>query len=186
MKCPHCGYETYNNEIKCPHCGEFMLKKDEEEIEKSPSKKETPKTQSSINTTDILILLTIISSIIAFLCLLINTNKENPFIILTVIIIVILTITLWLSTKIKDIVVSVGRTVLDFGTSLNVVCSVLIIIIGFFQCKDEYGNIEGFIWAYIGGAILFFLITLLADYTLYLLIDIRDSLKKLANKSDEK
>ena len=186
MKCPHCGYETYNNEIKCPHCGESMLKKDEEEIEKSPSEKNYKETKSSVEIANILALLIIIPGILAFLYILINTIKENPFIILTVIIIVILAITLWLSTKIKDIVVSVGRTVLDFGTSLNVVCSVLIIIIGFFQCKDEYGNIEGFIWAYIGGAILFFLITLLADYTLYLLIDIRDSLKKLANKSDEK
>jgi DNA-directed RNA polymerase subunit RPC12/RpoP len=194
MKCPHCGEETYNNfEIKCPYCGKNMFKKDRkkinEEIKEDSNVKESEsqidnEETKAVDITNIIVLLIFLIFLTIGLYAVFTLIKEYPVIIVLIISIIMLALILWLSTKIKDIVVSVGRKVLDIGTSLNVVFSILIIIIGFIQCKDEYGNIAGFIWAYIGGAILFFLITLLADYTIYLLIDIRDSLKKIANKSD--
>ncbi len=85
----------------------------------------------------------------------------------------------------KDIVIKVGRKTLDICTALDVILCVIVIVIGFFQCTEEYG-ISTFIWWYVLGAIVVFLVTLLANYTLYLLIDIRDSLKKLADNIDKK
>lgn len=191
MKCPHCGYETYNNEMECPYCGKNMFKKDnkerneevkEEEVNKSKVDNEETK---KVDVTNIIVLLVMLILLAIPLYAAYTLIRENPVIIVVIICIIVIAITLWLSKRIKDIVVSVGRSVLDLGTSLNVVCSVLIIIIGFLQCTNDQG-IEGYIWYYIGGAIIFFLVTLLADYTLYLLIDIRDSLKELAKKADKK
>jgi hypothetical protein len=90
-----------------------------------------------------------------------------------------------LSIYAKDIVIKVGRKTLDICTAIDVVLTVICLGIGFFQCADEQG-ISPFIWWYVLGSIVIFLITLLANYTLYLLIDIRDSLKKLADNVDNK
>lgn len=82
----------------------------------------------------------------------------------------------------KDIVIKVGRKTLDICTALDVILCVIVIVIGFFHVLGT----STFIWWYVLGAIVVFLVTLLANYTLYLLIDIRDSLKKLADNIDKK
>ncbi len=82
---------------------------------------------------------------------------------------------------VKDVVVKVGRNLLDFTTAFDVVFSAAILIAGFFMCAYEDG-ISSTIWWYVLGSFLYLLATLVKDYVLYLLIDIRDSLKKLADK----
>ena len=197
MKCSNCGYEIYNNqESHCPNCGEniysFLNKKTEED-EGLIGKLE------NANWKNIGIACGICIFILLLVCIAYNNystteryygatynssiSTESSDIVLWIFGIIAIIAAICLSKYIKNIVVTVGRKVLDFGTSLDVILSVAIIIIGFFMCKDEYG-INEFIWWYIGGAIIFFLVTLLANYTLYVLIDIRDSLKKLADKSD--
>ena len=96
----------------------------------------------------------------------------------------ILTLVIKLAKHAKDIVIKVGRKTLDICTALDVVLCTIILVVGFFQCSSEYG-ITAFMWWYVLGAIVVFLATLLANFTLYLLIDIRDSLKKLADKKGE-
>ncbi len=175
MECPNCGKEIDDDVEYCPNCGEkFVLIEEKGLIDKL----------ENLDLGKILFLLIGITISVFVLIFLIGTVFKNPIVGLCLVGIVVIAATIWLSKHIKDIVVAVGRKVLDIGTSLNVILSVVIIIIGFFQCKDDYG-ISEFIWFYIIGAIIYFLITLLADYTLYVLIDIRDSLKKLADKSDK-
>lgn len=89
-----------------------------------------------------------------------------------------------LAKQAKDIVIKVGRKTLDICTALDVILCTIILVVGFFQCSTEYG-ISVFMWWYVLGAVVVFLATLLANYTLYLLIDIRDSLKNLADKKGE-
>lgn len=104
--------------------------------------------------------------------------------IILVIIVAILVGIVKLAKHAKDIVIKVGRKTLDICTALDVILCTIILVVGFFKCSTEYG-ISVFMWWYVLGAVVVFLATLLANYTLYLLIDIRDSLKKLADKKGE-
>lgn len=118
-----------------------------------------------------------------------SSFQEKALIILGVLLFLLLII--YLSVYIKNIVVKVGRAFLDFFTTLDVVVSIVIMVLGFFICKDDYNSISNGVWWYIVAGLVYCFVMLLKDYALYLLIDIRDSLKILAenaesNKEDKK
>lgn len=85
----------------------------------------------------------------------------------------------------KDFVISVGRKILDVCTILDIFLCAIIFVIGCFQYFSENGGSSNILWYMIGSIVVFF-ITVLANFTLYLLIDMRDSLRKIADYIDQK
>ena len=77
----------------------------------------------------------------------------------------------------------VGRWLLDFATTLDVLSGVLILLAGIPISMNSYGNVQ--YWWFIVGAFVYSLIMLVKDYVLYLLVDIRDSLKILSDKAKQ-
>ncbi len=77
----------------------------------------------------------------------------------------------------------VGRWLLDFATTLDVLSGILILLAGIPISMNSYGNVP--YWWFIVGAFVYSLIMLVKDYVLYLLVDIRDSLKILSDKAKQ-
>lgn len=77
----------------------------------------------------------------------------------------------------------VGRWLLDFATTLDVLSGVLILLAGIPISMNSYGNVQ--YWWFIVGAFVYSLIMLVKDYVLYLLVDIRDSLKIISDKAKQ-
>lgn len=82
---------------------------------------------------------------------------------------------------VKRFILFVGRNAIDFATTLDLILGLTILVVGIYCCSyDEYISY----WWFVLGALLYVVITVLKNYTLYLLIDIRDSLHKLAYGED--
>ncbi|MCD8378011.1 MAG: zinc ribbon domain-containing protein [Candidatus Gastranaerophilales bacterium] len=81
---------------------------------------------------------------------------------------------------VKRFILFVGRNVIDFATTLDLILGLTILVAGIYYCANEYISY----WWFVLGALLYVVITVLKNYTLYLLIDIRDSLHKLAYGED--
>lgn len=94
---------------------------------------------------------------------------------------------------IKDYVLNFGRKIVDFMTGFGFVLAGLVFLVFIGACigsmfPDKYGGYPNanmaslyFLWA-IFTPIIIVLITVILNYLIYLLIDIRDSLKNIENK----
>lgn len=94
---------------------------------------------------------------------------------------------------IKDYVLNFGRKIVDFMTGFGFVLAGLVFLIFMGACigsmfPDKYGGYPNanmaslyFLWAIIA-PIVIILITVVSNYFMYLLIDIRDSLKSIESK----
>lgn len=166
MQCPKCSKEIENGAKLCNHCGSNLAeyKKVDEQYKGC-----------------CYLLIPFIIMLVGFII-----PICGPYITISILIfILVIIVSIKLSKHAKDIVIKLGRKTLDISTALDVILSTIILVVGFFKCVDEYG-ISSFIWWYVLGAIVVFLATLLANYALYLLVDIRDSLKKLADNIEKK
>jgi len=85
-------------------------------------------------------------------------------------------IALGLCPYVKRFILFVGRNVIDFATTLDLILGATILIAGIY-CTNEFSINY---WWFVLGTLLYTIVTVLKNYTLYLLIDIRDSLHKLA------
>lgn len=120
------------------------------------------------------------------LCLsaLVNYLSENDGTFLYFVVsIVLIVIAVIFCRGIKNPVLEVGRWLLDFATTLDVLSGVLILLAGIPISMNSYGNVP--YWWFIVGAFVYSLIMLVKDYVLYLLVDIRDSLKILSDKAKQ-
>ena len=86
-------------------------------------------------------------------------------------------ISLGICPYVKRFILFVGRNVIDFSTALDLILGATILIAGIYFTKELDINY----WWFVLGALLYTVITALKNYVLYLLIDIRDSLYKIAN-----
>ena len=77
----------------------------------------------------------------------------------------------------------VARWLLDFATALDVLSGVLFLLAGIPISMNSYGNVP--YWWFIVCAFVYSFIMLVKDYVLYLLVDIRDSLKILSDKAKQ-
>ncbi len=98
------------------------------------------------------------------------------FYIPTVIIIVPAIVFYYIVPYVKRFILYVCRKVIDFVTTLDLIIGLIILVAGIDNSID-YG------W-FVLGALLYIIITVLKNYAMYLLIDIRDSLHKLAYGED--
>lgn len=163
MLCPKCNEEVSSSDKICPKCGadiDKLLKKE--------------------------------MFWFVFVCLLwmggfvfllndVDVDGTNLFCCITLVIFAI--IIMVLSQKIKNLVLKVARWLLDFATTLDVLLGILILLAGIPISMNSYGNVP--YWWFIVGAFVYSLIMLVKDYILYLLVDIRDSLKILSDKAKQ-
>ena len=163
MLCPKCNEEVSSSDKICPKCGadiDKLLKKE--------------------------------MFWFVFVCLLwmggfvfllndVDVDGTNLFCCITLVIFAI--IIMVLSQKIKNLVLKVARWLLDFATALDVLSGVLFLLAGIPISMNSYGNVP--YWWFIVGAFVYSLIMLVKDYILYLLVDIRDSLKILSDKAKQ-
>jgi cation transport ATPase len=174
MLCPKCNLEILDGSQICPNCGVDISKVIEENSKMQ---------QNDCNKEGCGCLVLVFALILLFNLLfgaVSNFGSEDvlkyaPFVIGLLILIVLIAC---LSKYVKDIVICVGRITLDISTVIGVILSFICLVVGCY--------FSSFIWWYVLGSVVIFIITLLANYTLYLLIDIRDSLKKLADNVDNK
>lgn len=82
----------------------------------------------------------------------------------------------------KDFILEQGRGFFDFIAGLDVVISILILIAGIIMGFSE--SSWATFWSYTGIAFLYYQITLIKNYAIYLFIDMRDSLKELTKAKD--
>ncbi len=111
----------------------------------------------------------------------VDVDGTNLFCCITLVIFAI--IIMVLSQKIKNLVLKVARWLLDFATTLDVLSGILILLAGIPISMNSYGHVP--YWWFIVGAFVYSLIMLVKDYVLYLLVDIRDSLKILSDKAKQ-
>lgn len=122
--------------------------------------------------------------IVICLSALVNYLSENDGTFLYFVVsIVLIVIAVIFCRGIKKPVLEVGRWLLDFATTLDVLSGVLILLAGIPMSMNSYGNVQ--YWCFIVGAFVYSLIMLVKDYVLYLLVDIRDSLKILSDKAKQ-
>lgn len=174
MKCPKCNCEIADNVQFCHCCGVDLIHA------KLITQDDKAKGVDPFEVFVYLILFFILGSIIIFgisITLECNDNPQNT--ILSVVAIIILIISAIFCSKIKNLVLKVARWLLDFSTTVDVLTGLTILISGIFICQDTGFNY----WWFVLGAFLYSLIALVKDYALYLLVDIRDSLKILADKA---
>lgn len=81
---------------------------------------------------------------------------------------------------VKRFILFVGRNVIDFATTLDIILGFTILVSGIYCTQNLHVNY----WWFVLGTLLYTIIAVLKNYTLYLLIDIRDSLHKLAYDED--
>ena len=185
MKCPKCNLEVSDDSQFCSNCGVNIYEYNSSSktmSSASESKPDTPNDGACPEAIGWILILVITAPII--LIPLLQTDIPIGFIILGALLIVACIFACVFASKAKDVVISIGRKTLDFLTILDVALCVIVIVLGFIQCVYEDG-ISHTLWWYILGAVILFFGTLLANYTLYLLIDIRDSLKKLSDTKGE-
>ena len=84
---------------------------------------------------------------------------------------------------VKRIVLYVGRQAVDFATTLDIVMVMTILALGVFCKSNEWVQDINY-WWFVLGAFIYLVFAALKNYTIYLLIDIRDSLHKLAYGDD--
>lgn len=174
MRCQKCNTELEENAIFCPNCG--ISTQEENNVKREES---SPMSEYAGY---IIIALFCVLPIIYLIVFGISTS-ENPQSVLTSIEFVLLIVAIIYCKKIKNVVLNVARWLLDFTTTFDALLGISILIVGIFVCKETYINY----WWFVLGAILYSLIALIKDYALYLLVDIRDSLKILAdNKKADK
>ena len=76
---------------------------------------------------------------------------------------------------VKKLILYVGRHAVDFATTLDLILGASILFAGIY-CANEYLSY----WWFVLATLLYVVATALKNYVLYLLIDVRDSLHKLA------
>ncbi len=167
MKCQKCNTELEGNAVFCPNCGTNIQKENNTNTENNSISEYAAYTMLAL----------IIGLPIIYVIVYAISSSDNPENTLTFIEFILLIIAIIFCRKIKNVVLSVARWLLDFSTTFDALLGISILIIGIFICKDTDINY----WWFVLGAILYSLIALIKDYALYLLVDIRDSLKILAN-----
>lgn len=163
MICPKCNEKVASDAKICPKCGA--------EIDKLLNKE-------MINS-GIGCLLVLFICIVFCFCS--NGYGVNCFCFTILFLFIILAVLL--SRKIKNLVLKVARWLLDFATTLDVLSGILILLAGIPISMNSYGHVP--YWWFIVGAFVYSLIMLVKDYVLYLLVDIRDSLKILSDKAKQ-
>lgn len=162
MICPKCNEKVALDEKICPKCGAEM-----EKIYKKRG-----------------FFICLFLFIVLCLSALVNYLSENDGTFLYFVVsIVLIVIAVIFCRGIKKPVLEVGRWLLDFATTLDVLSGVLILLAGIPISMNSYGNVP--YWWFIVGAFVYSLIMLVKDYVLYLLVDIRDSLKILSDKAKQ-
>ena len=109
-----------------------------------------------------------------------ESNIDGVSIVYGITLIAILIIAFIFNSKIKNLVLKVGRWLLDFNTTLDVLAGIIILVVGAFISYELSINY----WWFVLGAFIYSLLALVKDYVLYLLVDIRDSLKILAENNN--
>lgn len=162
MICPKCNEKVASDAKICPKCGAEM-----EKIYKKRG-----------------FFICLFLFIVLCLSALVNYLSENDGTFLYFVVsIVLIVIAVIFCRGIKKPVLEVGRWLLDFATTLDVLSGVLILLAGIPISMNSYGNVP--YWWFIVGAFVYSLIMLVKDYVLYLLVDIRDSLKILSDKAKQ-
>lgn len=162
MICPKCNEKVALDEKICPKCGTEM-----EKIYKKRG-----------------FFICLFLFIVFCLSALVNYLSENDGTFLYFVVsIVLIVIAVIFCRGIKNPVLEVGRWLLDFATTLDVLSGILILLAGIPISMNSYGNVP--YWWFIVGAFVYSLIMLVKDYILYLLVDIRDSLKILSDKAKQ-
>jgi len=87
---------------------------------------------------------------------------------------------------VKRIVLFIGRKVIDFASTVDLVIVMSILVFGIFYKANSgyFGQMLSY-WWFVLAAFLYLVYAALKNYVLYLLIDIRDSLHKLAHGDKE-
>lgn len=163
MICPKCNEKVALDEKICPKCGA-----DINEL-----------LDVDVNICLICCIIFMFISVGIIVCL--NEDVIISFICIIPFLFIILAVLL--SRKIKNLVLKVARWLLDFTTTLDVLSGILILLAGIPISMNSYGNVP--YWWFIVGAFVYSLIMLVKDYVLYLLVDIRDSLKILSDKAKQ-
>lgn len=162
MICPKCNEKVASDVKICPKCGAEM-----EKIYKKRG-----------------FFICLFLFIVLCLSALVNYLSENDGTFLYFVVsIVLIVIAVIFCRGIKKPVLEVGRWLLDFATTLDVLSGILILLAGIPISMNSYGNVP--YWWFIVGAFVYSLIMLVKDYVLYLLVDIRDSLKILSDKAKQ-
>lgn len=163
MICPKCNEKVALDEKICPKCGA-----DINEL-----------LDVDVNICLICCIIFMFISVGIIVCL--NEDVIISFICIIPFLFIILAVLL--SRKIKNLVLKVARWLLDFTTTLDVLSGILILLAGIPISMNSYGNVP--YWWFIVGAFVYSLIMLVKDYVLYLLVDIRDSLKIISDKAKQ-
>lgn len=162
MICPKCNEKVALDEKICSKCGAEM-----EKIYKKRG-----------------FFICLFLFIVLCLSALVNYLSENDGTFLYFVVsIVLIVIAVIFCRGIKKPVLEVGRWLLDFTTTLDVLSGILILLAGIPISMNSYGHVP--YWWFIVGAFVYSLIMLVKDYVLYLLVDIRDSLKILSDKAKQ-
>ncbi len=82
--------------------------------------------------------------------------------------------------NLKNYILQQGRRFVDFIAVLDITISIIIFIAGIIMGISESSWTP--FWSCTGIAFLYYQITLIKNYVVYLFIDMRDSLKELAKK----
>ena len=88
--------------------------------------------------------------------------------------------------KMKNFLLESGRKILDFTTAFDLLSTFAIIIVGLCTSRDYHGEIEVTFWWWVLGGAVYFVATIMKNYLLYILVDIRDNLKKIADSKEQK
>ena len=136
----------------------------------------------------IIIALIVVSIII--LSILLDLNSEDCFdVVMTITSIVLIIFAFIVMPKMKEFLLNSGRKILDFTTALDLLSTFAIIIVGLFISRETYGSyneIKPTFWWWVLGGAIYFVTTIMKNYLLYILVDIRDNLKKIADSKEQK
>lgn len=176
MKCKKCNTELEENAVFCPNCGT-------KQVENNYTTDYNSYSMSEYGVIILIFTLIVVVPILFVICNSISNSDDPLGITLGIVAIFIFIVAFIYCKKIKDLVLKVARWLLDFTTTVDVLTGLSILITGIFICKEYSFNY----WWFILGAFVYSLLALIKDYALYLLVDIRDSLKVLAdNKRNDK
>ena len=94
------------------------------------------------------------------------------------------------SLKLKNFIIGVGRFAMDFSVTLGIIATILCILFGLYLLivspKNSYWGDIHFGYVFLAAGLFMFLINVLSTYFYYILIDIRDSLKSIDEKTRRK
>lgn len=170
MKCPKCNCEIADNAQFCHCCGVDLIH--------AKLKTQDDNNHYTSMMTAFVITILVLAGLL-FIPVFSGIDEESMNVVIGFIEIILVILAILFCKKIKDVVLKVARWLLDFSTTIDVLTGIIILIIGITICKDGYINY----WWFVLGAFIYTLIALVKDYALYLLVDIRDSLKILADKA---